>query len=696
MRPTSILFVAAASLAGLSLSVAACRTSSPQGQPSVAHSTPPAPQFSPAPDEAATSKLVTFADDAAFDKFMSDWRSNEVERLERMRRGAKLSKTPPPDGGGPPESEAAGGAYDSAPKAAQAAPAPPSRARAAAGPSAQPASITNNQHANVDEGDIVKLHGNHLVVLRRGRLFTLDIQHANAAPSAMLDAFGPSIDPAGTWYDEMVIDGDEIAVIGFSYARGGTEIGLFHIDASGSLHYRDTYHLRSNDYYSARNYASRVVGGQLIFYAPMYLSPHDSRVAERMPAVRRWHAGAKPDEFMRTLRPTRTYHLEDEVPSERSLALHTVTSCNLHSPSFECESTAIMGPAGRVFYVSESSVYVWMREWSTEEQPARPPSLLAKIPLAKGTAVTAIRTRGMPTDQFSFEEADGHLNVLLRAESNGDAMFASEETAGQAAILRVPLALFGDGVPAAGRGRYRRVPEPKGYSMQNRFVGDWLLYGSGNGYWARSQTRSSTVYATRFAESAPPIEIDVQQGVDRIEPLGDNALVVGQRGSDLVFTPLALGKTATPRRDYVRADAAQGELRSHGFFYKPASTASANGKSKGMLGLPIRSAGARGSRYLVEGSASVLFLGEDDLTLREIGSLEASSLRTVNDGCRASCVDWYGNARPIFLGDRVFALMGYELVEGALGKTGLLSERARLDFSPRGARPTRTAQGWED
>src|SRR5262249_14052019 len=32
-------------------------------------------------------------------------------------------------------------------------------------------SITNTQHAGVDEGGIVKLHGDHLVVLRRGRLF---------------------------------------------------------------------------------------------------------------------------------------------------------------------------------------------------------------------------------------------------------------------------------------------------------------------------------------------------------------------------------------------------------------------------------------------------------------------------------------------------------------------------------------------
>ena len=34
-----------------------------------------------------------------------------------------------------------------------------------------------------------------------------------------------------------------------------------------------------------------------------------------------------------------------------------------------------------------------------------------------------------------------------------------------------------------------------------------------------------------------------------------------------------------------------------------------------------------------------------------------------DDGCQASCVDWYGNARPIFLPERMLALMGYELVE---------------------------------
>ena len=108
-------------------------------------------------------------------------------------------------------------------------------------------SITNTQHAGVDEGGIVKLHGDHLVVLRRGRLFTVRIGDGALRPISSVDAFGPDIDPRSTWYDEMLVSENSIVVIGYSYERGGTEIGLFQIDDSGKLDYRSTYHLRSND-----------------------------------------------------------------------------------------------------------------------------------------------------------------------------------------------------------------------------------------------------------------------------------------------------------------------------------------------------------------------------------------------------------------------------------------------------------------
>src|SRR6185369_6190469 len=142
--------------------------------------------------------------------------------------------------------------------------------------------------AGVDEGGIVKVHGRHLVILRRGRLFTVDIAARDMRPVAQIDAFGPGIDPRGAWYDEMLISGDTIAVIGYSYARGGTEIGLFRISPDGGLAYKATYHLRSNDYYSSRNYASRLIGSKLVFYSPLYLNPWGGNPYDALPAMRQW------------------------------------------------------------------------------------------------------------------------------------------------------------------------------------------------------------------------------------------------------------------------------------------------------------------------------------------------------------------------------------------------------------------------
>src|SRR5688572_16513720 len=176
-------------------------------------------------------------------------------------------------------------------------------------------SVTNVQHAGVDEGGIVKLHGDYLVVLRRGRLFTVSL--STSRTSSVVDAFGPGIEPRGAWYDEMLISGDTIAVIGYSYARGGTEIGLFNISPSGGLSYKATYHLRSNDYYSSRNYASRLIGSKLVFYSPLYLNPYRGNPYDALPAMRQWGKG----EFKRIAPATRIYRSDEALEPSRGVAL---------------------------------------------------------------------------------------------------------------------------------------------------------------------------------------------------------------------------------------------------------------------------------------------------------------------------------------------------------------------------------------
>jgi hypothetical protein len=550
-------------------------------------------------------------------------------------------------------------------------------ARAPSAAESDDESVTNVQHAGVDEGGIVKLHGNHLVVLRRGRLFTIDISGGGLRPVSSLDAFGPDIDPDGTWYDELLVSDETVAVIGYSYERGGTEVGLFHIDRAGRLRYRATYQLRSDDYYSSRNYASRLIGNKLIFYAPLELSFDPEDPFESFPAMRKWHKGAEDEQFRRITPATRVYRPGQDLNEGDEMALHTVTVCDLARSDMNCAATALVGPPGHVFYVSPGAVYVWASDWSDGEESQSASSMLYRMPL-DGSGPSALRVSGSPVDQFSFlESEDGQLNVLVRSDAAGDGMWNAEVAEGDVALLRIPLWSFSDGGDTAPASSYRQLPKPQGDgdTFQNKFVGEYLLYGNGSGWGAPGGEKRASLYAVRWA-GGEPASIPLEHGVDRIEALGADAVIVGADEENLHFTSVRLGD-GVPRvaGRYTRREASQGEQRSHGFFYKP------EGADSGMLGLPISTPGRPGFEHLFESSAAVLFLRNESLKLTEIGELAARPETAADDECRASCVDWYGNARPLFLRGRVFALLGYEIVEGAL-EGGRFHETRRITYAP--------------
>ena len=536
-------------------------------------------------------------------------------------------------------------------------------------------SITNNQHAGVDEGGIVKLHGEHLVILRRGRLFTVKVGGNSLRPVSSINAYAPGVNPSNDWYDEMLVSDDTVVVIGYSYGRGGTEINLFDIDADGSLEYRSTYHLRSNDYYSSRNYASRLIGSKLVFYTPQYMGYGDP--GERFPAVRKWHKGATDKEFTPVVEPTRIYHPGNATDLDAGLALHTVTACDLASREFSCQGTAVLGAPGRVFYVSPTSVYVWTTGYRYDGQTPVSASMLYRMPL-DASAPSALKVNGSPVDQFSFlESSDQHLNVLVRSDGRGEAMWSSEFAAGDVALFRTSIGSFSDGSESAPASDYSELPKPEGYTFQNRFVGEHLLYGTGSGWGRPATINAANLFIINYV-SGEIHDLELPHGVDRIEQMGRDAVVVGTNGTDLHFSPVKLGNSPRLKKGYQRKNASQGELRSHGFFYK------ANGRDSGVIGLPIARQGRPGYRHLVENSAAILFIRNNSLNFDEIGELDAQTAST-NDKCKASCVDWYGNARPLFIRDRVFALLGYEIVEGTLDGQRI-AERRRINYSPRYAK----------
>lgn len=81
-------------------------------------------------------------------------------------------------------------------------------------------------------------------------------------------------------------------------------------------------------------------------------------------------------------------------------------------------------------------------------------------------------------------------------------------------------------------------------------------------------------------------------------------------------------------------------------------------------------------------SSALLFVRNEGGAFRPLGKLEAKVDREQDDGCKVSCIDWYGNARPLFVDGRVFALLGYELVEGERRGERILEKR-RISIAPR-------------
>src|SRR5918993_1768112 len=227
----------------------------------------------PAPEPAirAGGQLASFKSDAEFIAFVQKRRA-ALRRVDTQNYGGPPPPPPPPAAPAPQAEAAADGIV-------------------VTGSRASSDKITNTQEADVDEGGIVKKRGDLLVILRRGRLFTVSIAGGQMRPVDHINAFPPGITGGGDWYDEMLISGNRVIVIGYSYARGGTEVNRFRLSPDGRLRFEDAYHLRSNDYYSSRNYASRLIGNRLVYYTPLYLGLHNGDPFAGFPAVSRWQGG---------------------------------------------------------------------------------------------------------------------------------------------------------------------------------------------------------------------------------------------------------------------------------------------------------------------------------------------------------------------------------------------------------------------
>jgi len=504
-----------------------------------------------------------------------------------------------------------------------------------AGVSASNATITNNQEQGVDEGGIVKNIGNGLVVLRQGRLFAVDLdKQGQAHLSDSIRVAQTAQLNTDVWYDEMLVHGDRIYVIGYRYGivmadddapQVGevTEFSSFRLSKGRLKRLKSTY-FESNDYYSGENYASRMVDGRLITYMPFYVDSSAEKPA--FPRIlsyidRKKMAGFKIEKdlfnWSSVLRP-------DEFPDSPSF--QTVVSCRLPADgSLDCKARALLDNGYDEHYVSPDHIFLWGE------------NRVVAFDL-KTLAAATHRVEGYPSSQMAFSEREGVLRVVI----------ADDES--KTKILHLPLQKFSAHAKQKDLGAVM-ISDESGWLSQQRWVGDWYVAG-------REGLEYSVIGYDDSTRQTQTLKVPgMVQKVEAMPGVGALIVVDTDNGISLMTAQLDGALELIPAFDFQGASIT--EWRTHGFFFHP-------NQFGGIFGLPVvnESSGASDG-FWSDAVSSVSFFGvQKSGLISHIGQISASGSETQ---CETSCIDWYGNTRPIFLGSRIFALMGSEIGEASIG-----------------------------
>jgi hypothetical protein len=577
------------------------------------------------------------------------------------------------------------------------------------------ASITNNQESGVDEGDIVKAFDRFIVVLYHGRLFSIDT--GDAAGSLKLvdrvDAYqSPRLD---SWIDEVLIFDDTLLVTGYSYETDSSNIALFRIGKDGVFSFLARYFIESEDYYSWENYATRIVDGKLVIYTPFDLTGYHAHEPVPLPRIRRWTEQAGFTPWQPLFDITEVYR---PIQPAMAPSMHVVSACSIElGKELDCKSRGIVAPGYREVYVSPSHVYLWatpdeddiahLRPASAPdcEQGANPlrmrgwPSAVYRLTIANGE-LSAVFTEGTPPDQFALDEQRGSLWALvyrppLQCEFDPE----DDDSVAPLALAQVPLAAFSTRPPRMEESDHHAVPAmPVGYrhDLQSRFTDGFLLYGSAQGrgralwrgkYGTEPYTPGALAVVRLGAPQFPRV-INLSHSVDRIELFGANAVAFGyQANHDFAVSSVALDRRPRLSDTQPLPGVIESEDRSHAF------NAMAQEDGSGIFGIPTMDttnySSSRYDDYAIDVQFITASAGLDLASADKLAGHPESEQPETNYECEVSCIDWYGNARPIFFRERIFALIGQEFVEGALsdGRVGEVG-RVYLTSVPAHVRPT--------
>lgn len=582
-----------------------------------------------------------------------------------------------------------------------------------------PKSITNNQTSNVDEGDIVKQIGSFLLVLQDARIFSIDMRSDTLALADRMDVYRSK--NSDGWYDEMLVQDNRILITAYSYEEEATELSVFALNRdTGKLAREGVFLITSDDYYDGDNYATRIVGDRLVIYTPYEVEDMES--LRSVPVVRRWLPEAEHDDARdkqeRGGTPLfRASDIHKPVQRTSQPTIHTISVCPLGpvkaGGDLSCRSEAFIAPQGAEMFVSTEDVFLWTwpgwneLDWRGDCVTATRalandilPSTIFRVPV-RGGEPTVMAAKGRPFDHFSMDSRDSEFRALV----SWNTFRCSVSQNSDVAYVRLQHRLFTQEVFTPELGRITAMPSVTGRVVENRFADNWMVYGGRQSWSSYAPSKrdeedddwkpyESNIVAFDVKRPDTAKTFTLPQNVIRTERVGSDMMVVnGYRDASGLWTTLFRLSGEPQIADRIHYPGRfESEGRSHAF------NGNVEDNKGGMFGIPTVVRDDESGRWWWRSERSDLsFVGVSaGRKLRDMGELKATGAPDADNSippwerrgekhpfgyeCEVSCVDWYGNTRPIFTEGRIFGLMETEIVEARV-EGGKIAERHRLDMT---------------
>ncbi|MEO0460991.1 MAG: hypothetical protein AAF219_09110 [Myxococcota bacterium] len=276
-------------------------------------------------------------------------------------------------------------------------------------------------------------------------------------------------------------------------------------------------------------------------------------------------------------------------------------------------------------------------------------------------------------DSWTVPGAPKHA-LWIHETTNSLYVVGEERSAGSPAAYLSAIATAADGQSFV---RELDVPTADSASdwlnFEATFVGNHLIFGATKSTWNRETLHViSELLSFQIAEPTSfGQRRSLRHAIERIERLGDSGFIaIGESRDELVFSSFDAPDVSRRRGTLRFRDSRQQDMRTHAFFFRK------DRDGGGLLGFPTVSLAERSDS--IDAASHVTFVRiEPDFSLSSAGTLKTNSKPPT--ACEDSCVDWYGNSRPVFFSGRVFALLGNELVEGS-ASAGQVRELTRVGW----------------